>query len=232
MLAALTLTSVAALAARKGEVVMSKDGRKMYVTNRAHAVTQVTPSDSNLATIFDNIGKAYPKGTYWCCESYSITGPDVSERLPEYWLAVAFTPSADHTVTMVEVAVNLLSGNNQLALSLSNDVSGLPGTAIKTWHLRSLPPAGSCCTIEVGKDGAGIPVTAGTQYWIVVSTEGQNSDTYAGWNIEDIDQVDLYTAPIAYYCSDDKGGSCGNNDAWTLETGTSNQGPAFAVLGR
>ena len=64
------------------------------------------------------------------------------------------------------------------------------------------------------------------------SHDGDNSDTIAEWNVEDVDQVDTYAVPVAYYCSADKNGSCGNNDAWTLDTSTSNQGPAFAVMGR
>jgi hypothetical protein len=216
----------------KADVVVSKDGRKMYVTKVTHAAARGTTADSGLVTIFSNIGTVYPKGTYFCCESYSITGPKASGRLPEYWLAVAFTPTADHVVTMIEVAVSLLDGADHLALSLNSDANGLPGASIKGWHLRSLPAVGSCCTLGVGKDGAGIPVTAGTQYWIVLSTVGAKSDTYAGWNVEDIDQVDTYSVPVAYYCSDDMGGSCGNNDAWTLDSSTSNQGPAFAVMGK
>jgi hypothetical protein len=234
MLVALILMNVSgtAFAANKAEVVMSKDGRKIYVTKSTRAVARAKSSESGLVTIFSNIGKVYPRGTYFCCESYSITGPKASGRLPEYWLAVAFTPTADHVVTMVEVAVNLLDGADHLVLSLNSDASGLPGASLKSWHLRSLPEAGSCCTVGAGEDRAGIPVTAGTQYWIVLSTVGANSDTYAGWNVEDVDQVDTYNVPVAYYCSDDRGGSCGNNDAWTLDSSTSNQGPAFAVLGR
>lgn len=231
-LATLALTSLTAFAARKGDVVISKDGRMISVTNGVHSVARVASSDAGLVPIFDNIGKVYPKGTYWCCDGYSITGPDASERLPEFWLAVAFTPSANRTITRVEVPVGLHSGANKLLLSLNNDASGLPGTAIRTWRMTDLPPLGSCCTVETKGDATGIPVTAGSQYWIVVSTEGKSSNTSAGWNLEDIDQVDQYTVPIAYYCSDDKGGNCANNNAWTLMTGTGTQGPAFAVLGK
>jgi hypothetical protein len=232
ILALLTLTSVMVLAADKAEVVLSKDGRRMYVANGVRTAKGAASSHAGLVTIFDNIGEAYPLGTYWCCESVSITGPRASGRLPEYWIAAAFKPSKDRTVTMIQVAVNLMYGSDVLDLSLSSDANGLPGTPVKTWHLRSLPAPGSCCTLKMGKDKTGIPVTAGTQYWIVLTTNGDDSNTFAGWNVEDINQVDNYDVPIAYYCSDDKGGSCGNNDAWTLDMGGSNQGPAFAVFGR
>jgi hypothetical protein len=231
-LAALTLTSVTASATHKGEVVVSKDGRRISITNGAHVSTRVAPSRAGLVTIFDNLGKAYPKGTYWCCEGASITGPNASRLLPEYWLAVGFTPTADHTVTQLEVAIGLFRGKDELFISLYNDVGGLPGTPIKTWLKTGLPTFGTCCTIVTKTDPYGIPVTAGTQYWIVVGTKGENADTFADWNVEDIDQSDAYTVPTAYYCSADKAGNCGNNDAWSLDTGGSNQGPAFAVLGR
>jgi hypothetical protein len=230
-LATLTLTSVTAFA-RKGEVVLSKDGRRISITNGSHAVPRVAPSRAGLVTIFDNLGTAYPKGTYWCCEGASITGPKASPFLPEYWLAVAFTPTADHTVTQLEVAIGLFRGKDELFLSLYNDGGGLPGTAIKTWLKTGLPRFGTCCTIVTKTDAYGIPVTAGTQYWIVVGTKGENADTFADWNVEDIDQEDTYTVPTAYYCSDDKGGNCGNNHAWSLDTSSGNRGPAFAVLGR
>jgi hypothetical protein len=233
---ALILTSVTAFAARKnkGEVVPSKDGRMISITNGAPAPSraQAPPSHAGLVTIFDNIGTTYPKGTYWCCEGASITGPNASPFLPEYWLAVAFTPTADHIVTQLEVAIGLFRGKDELFLSLYNDVGGLPGAAVKTWLMRGLPTFGTCCAVDTKSDGTGIPVTAGTQYWIVVGTTGDNSDTFADWNVEDIDQVDTYSVPTAYYCSADIAGSCGNNDAWSLDTGGSNQGPAFAVLGR
>ena len=153
-LATLALTSLTAFAAPKGDVVISKDGRMISVTNGVHSVTRVAPSDAGLVTIFDNIGKAYPKGTYWCCQGYGITGPDASGRSPEFWLAVAFTPSDNYMVTRVEVAISHFAGSNELVLSLNNDASGLPGTAIRTWNMTDMPLFGSCCTIQTKDDAA------------------------------------------------------------------------------
>jgi hypothetical protein len=234
ILVSLVLTSLAAFAAGEGEAVISKDGRTIRAMNAVPTVTRApSPSDTGLVTIFDNIGRAYPDGTYWCCEASSITGPNATGGfLPELWLAVAFTPEANHLITKVEVAVSLLLGSDELDLSVNNDADGLPGTTIISGHMTQLPVFGSCCTVEAKEDTDGIPVTAGTQYWIVVKPHGNNSDTFAGWNVEDTDQVDLYSAPIAFYCSDNKGGRCQNNNSWTLASGGGTQGPAFAVLGR
>jgi hypothetical protein len=224
----LALACVTAFAASREGVVVSKDGRTTIATRHAQGVTRTEPSDPALVTIFDNIGTAYPKGTYWCCEGYTITGPTALSGFPEYWEAGAFTPTADHTITQVEVAVGFVQGVNGLVLGVYNDASGVPGTAIKTWSLSGLPIFGSCCIVETKKDAAGIPVKKGTQYWIVLKTNSKESTTWAAFNVNDVDQVD--TAPAAFYCSADKGGSCGTNDAWTASQ--SKPGPAFAVLGK
>jgi hypothetical protein len=222
----LVVASLAAFAANKDGVVLSKDGRMTVATKVGHAAVKTPIPDWGKVSIFDNIGTAYPKGTYWCCEGYTITGPTALTSFPEFWEAAAFTPSADHTVTVVQVAVGFVEGTNGLVLSINDDASGVPGTAIKTWSLSGLPNFGSCCVVQMKKD-SGIAVKAGTQYWIVLKTNSKESNTWAAWNVNDTDQVD--PAPTAFYCSDDKGGSCGNNDKWTA--GQAVPGPAFAVRG-
>jgi hypothetical protein len=227
-LTVLALASVTAFAASKGGVVLSRDGRITIATKRAHAVTRTASSDVGLVKIFGNIGTAYPKGKYWCCEGYTITGPTALSGFPEYWEAGAFTPKANHTVTKVEVAAGFVEGTNGLVLSINDDASGVPGAAIKTWNLTGLPTFGSCCVVEVKGAKAGIPVKAGTQYWIVLSTNSSESNTWATFDVNDTDQVDA--APTAFYCSQDVGGTCGANDAWTASKSV--PGPAFAVLGK
>ena len=223
----LALASVAAFAASQDGVVVSKDGRTTIATKRTASAVRTEPNDPSLVVIYDNIGTAYPKGTYWCCEGATITGPTALSGFPEYWEAGAFTPSADHTVTKVEAAVGFVEGVNGLVLGLYNDASGVPGTPIKTWALTGLPTFGSCCVVETKTDTAGIPVTKGTQYWIVLKTTAKETTTWAAFNVNDTDQVD--PAPTAFYCSSTTG-ECGNNNAWTA--GESQPGPAFAVLGK
>jgi hypothetical protein len=229
-LAVLALASVTVFAVNKDGVdgvVLSKDGRRAIVTKGAQSVTRMTPSnDTTLVKIAGNLATAYPKGSYWCCSGFTLTGPTALSGFPEFWEAVPFTPSANHTITKVKVAVSLIQGTNGLVLSLYNDASGLPGTAIKTWQLKNVPNIATCCTVET-KGTIGIPVTAGTQYWVVVKTDANDPDTFAVWNDNDTNQVDA--SPVAFYCSQDVSGSCNNNDAWT--TFQAVQGPAFAVLG-
>jgi hypothetical protein len=195
-----------------------------FVPRRTQSVTQSAASDAGLVTIFDNIGKVYPKGAYSCCDGFTVTGPDAPSG-PEFWVGAAFTPSANHTVTVIKVALGLIGGSNEVVLSVNNDNGGVPGTAIKSWNVKSLPEAGTCCTVMARKDEAGIPITAGTQYWIVVQTSN-SSNIQAAWDVNDTDQVDSST--IAFYCSSPSG-VCQNNNQWTVEQRV--PGPAFAVLG-
>jgi hypothetical protein len=227
-LTVLALASLTALAANKDGIVTTKDGRMTIATKPTKSVTRTEPNDPSLVKIVDNIGTAYPKGKYWCCEGSTITGPTAISGFPEFWTAAAFTPTANHTITKIEVAVGYVEGTNGLILALYNDASGVPGTPIKAFAVSGLPNFGSCCKVVSATDNAGITVTAGTQYWVVMKTGKKTSNTYAAWNLNDTDQVDSVT--FAQYCSDDKGGTCGTNDKWTAFTTTT--GPAFAVLGK
>jgi hypothetical protein len=228
----LTVAS-AAFAAGTDRVVVSKQGAivRRIPAQPAQSVPRTDTPDPSLVMIYNTLASKYPKSPYWGWTAASVNGPFDGLGDPELWTAMPFTPTANHTVTEVAVGVTLDSGTNGLVLSLNNDASGAPGTAVETWQLTNLPTA-LCCTVQVATDNAGIPVTAGTQYWIVLSTNSTEIDTSAGWNLSEIDQVD--SATLAQYCSNDKGGySCSEyglqNDAWT--TFPNVPGVAFAVLG-
>jgi len=224
ILAALALAGLTGFAAEKDGVVISRDGRMMFIPKRSQAFTPSAPSGAGLVTIFNNIAKAYPKGAYSCCDGYTVEGP-AAQAGPKFWQAAGFKPTANHTVTMIEVAASLNAGANEVILSLNSDANGLPGTAIKTWHLTGLPTAGTCCAIEASTDAHGIPITGGTRYWIVMRPVS-GSDTQAVWNVNDSNQVDSMKS--AFYCSSPDG-ICQNNQKWTVEPRL--PGLAFAILG-
>jgi hypothetical protein len=220
--------TMTAMAASKDGIFLSKDGRKTVNTNDPPKGQPYVENNAGLTTIFDNLAHKYPDGLYWCCAGGTIEGQGGGG--PEWWQAAAFTPGTTLNVTKIEVALQYITGTyTDVLLSLNNDDgTGRPGAVIEKWKVTGMPPSGSCCTIKT-KSSAGIPVTAGTQYWVVVSTE-KKSDVWATWNDNDTKQLDSEAIPQAYYCYSTTGYCGTHNGVWTPYQGY--QGNAFAVLGK
>ena len=199
-----------------GTTVWGKNAKMTIVTESAPSVMKRTLNDSGLITIFSSLAAVYPKGLYWCCSAYNVMGPTVGEQ----WMAAPFTPTANHTLTRIEVAVGFSQGKtNGVVISLYSDNHGVPGKALKTWNASNLPRLGTCCGLVVKTDSSGIPVTTGTQYWVVLSTNSNELDTVDGWNFADSNQVDAAT--LAVYP--------GSKNRWTAFQAT--PGLGFAVKG-
>jgi hypothetical protein len=202
----------------KGTIVWGKHTKMIVVTESSTSRTAPNLNDAGLVTIFSNLAEKYPKGSYWCCTGVGVLGPGSGNG--EQWMAAAFTPAADHTVTKIEVAVGWAQqGTNGVVMSLSRDSKGIPGKALKTWNVSNLPRSGDCCTLVVRSDSSGIPVTAGKQYWIVLTTNNNEKDTMDAWNVADADQVD--SAMVATFP--------GTNNKWNAFQTT--PGLGFAVKG-
>jgi hypothetical protein len=174
--------------------------------------------ESGLVTIFSNLASKYRNGQYWCCTGYNIMGP--GQNLGEQWIAAAFKPTADHTVTTITVAAGYTQGaTNGVVLALYSDSNGKPGKSLKSWSLSNLPNFGVCCTLVTGTTTSGIAVSAGKQYWVVLKTNGTELDTVDGWNVEDTDQVNPSTLAVFP----------GTHNAWNVFTAA--PGVGFAVEG-
>lgn len=193
-------TSALVLAFSAGSAQAQDDPAHAMIVQGPHAKLMLVPEspsspesgkieESGLVTIFDSIAGKYPKGKYWCCEGYNVMGPNQGEQ----WMGGGFTPTTNHTVTRIEVAVGWSQGPNGVVLSLNADSNGVPGQVLKSWSISNLPVFGTCCTLVVKTDKAGIPVTAGQQYWVVLSTNDNEADTVDGWNVSDADQIDQGT---------------------------------------
>lgn len=192
-LAILLFVSSIAVAAGQNKISISKDGHQTTV---AHATKPFLSGKLNiplnLTRLYDNSSK-YALGVYWCCNGWTVsgTGSQVGFQAAE---AMPFTPSVNATITRIGVAVSYISGDNEIVVSLNADSGGLPGTSLASFTLSNLPALGECCTTEV-ESVSGVPVTAGTQYWIVVQTTTPSSTTWAAWNENDTNQT---TQPFAY----------------------------------
>jgi hypothetical protein len=180
--------------------------------------TKTNIPDTGLVKIFSNLASEYPNGEFWCCTGYNIMGP--SSGIGEQWMAAAFTPHANHTVTKISVAVGYSQGTtNGAVLSLRQDNNGAPGKTLKGWTLSALPVFGTCCALAEASDPSGIPVSAGQQYWVVLRTNANQLDTVDAWNVDDTDQV--HSRKLAVFP--------GTHNAWYVFHAT--PGLAFSVEG-
>ena len=142
-----------------------------------------TEAPAALIKIYSNLGKK--TDVYNCCGGFVIWGPTVGGGGSEQFLAMPFTPKSNSTVKQVQAAIQYSSGDNQINLSLYNDVNGAPGTLLAgPVTVTNLPGAWTCCTLAVANFSSGVAVTAGKQYWVTADTPafGTGSDFVGGWN--------------------------------------------------
>jgi hypothetical protein len=198
--AAFALASSVAMAAAKSPagpngVITSKDRMHTIATSPSQRppvkyTRQIPPGET---AIYDNLAHAYPDGTYFCCYGFTISGASsiIGEQI---WLAVSFTPSTDITADRVELGLGYVTGAvNGAKVSINDDAGGLPGSELAAFKVSNMPPFGSCCATASDGNGAhhGAALTAGQQYWLVVSTKKTEGDLWAAWNMNDTEQVNL-----------------------------------------
>lgn len=182
---ALGLASAAALAAPAGAVATA-DGRTVITPGSvASPVVRRAPVPMGLKEIYSTFNTD-PDNAYDCCNAWTISAVgSIVGSLQD--VAMPFTPSANYTVTAINVAVGYVTGTNGVAITLNADAGGVPGAAIKKGTVTGLPSFGSCCaTASIGGGADGAPVTAGTQYWVVVKTNKMSPDTWNAWNFNNV----------------------------------------------
>ena len=171
------------------------------------AVLLASPTRAQADTIFSNFvsGNSF-SGDGWC-----VSG--ASSPCGLIGIAAAFTPSADFTLSQIDIALEYISGTNEASVTLVNDASGLPGfTALEWWDLTGLPGYSTTYSPTSLLSSGGITLLSGTQYWVIA--EPLSNDTYDLWS-----QNSQGGSGFAFY----SGGS-----GWSYHQGTT---PAFDVLG-
>jgi hypothetical protein len=217
--------AVSALAADRSNLTLTETG--VIVKHPSKVITPAVQRDAKLKTIAGTLSD-YPYGVYFCCYGDYITGlNNLLNVVPEYWQAVPFTPSANMKVNEVDASVVWDEGTNEVVLSLNSDSKGLPGKAIHSWTVNNLGTLGSCCTLATGKSKSGIAVKKGVQYWLAVTTNSNDANIFAAW---EINSTDMRLHPFASYCDDSAQGTCnGTSGQWSAVEGLL---PGFAVLGQ
>jgi len=185
------------------------------------------PPPTGLVTIYDNIARKYPKGLYNEVAGRAITGTSNPIGFPQVWIATAFTPATSHALKRVQLGLTRGAGTNSGVVAIYDDNAGVPGTALKTWHVMGMQDYGTCCSLVV-RNATGVQLTGGQQYWLVVKTDASSQDSYLSWNYNTVDQITHL--PAAVYCKDANGVTCaGTSGVWSPTALAPTM--AFAVYG-
>jgi hypothetical protein len=178
--------------------MLSSDHRLTFSQARHPSQAQEQFSQAHAAgvrPVYSNIGYDYPKGRYISDVGWTISGP-TSLIGQQIWIGAAFTPKQSVMVIEVDAALGYVTGTMGMTLNLYTDAGGVPGTLLASFKAKKLPSFGACCDLIRAFDGTGVPVTAGTQYWITAETTAASADEWGVWNLNDVDQVDIGTNAV------------------------------------
>jgi hypothetical protein len=160
-----------------------RSSRIVHTTEKSaiHVPPQETPA--GLKKIYSNLGKSK---TYLYVDTggWAEAGPNSSAGFTQF-VGMPFTPKSSSHVSQVGVAVEYISGANQVNLSIYGDAGGIPGTLLAgPVTVTNLPSFGTCCALAAA-DFPSVPVTGAAQYWIVADTPltGTGSDFNGAWDM-------------------------------------------------
>jgi hypothetical protein len=90
---------------------------------------------------------------------------------------VPFIPATTSHVKQLQVAVGWISGTELVNVGLYSDNGGTVGTLLAGGEASIMPAFGTCCNL-VTVNISTTTVTAGTQYWIVASSDDTNAPDF------------------------------------------------------
>ncbi len=179
--AASLVFSASALAAG---ATLSADGRTTISVGSTQVKPMQLPAKVQGLKEIVNTFNTDPNNAYDCCNGWTVSATGSITGFQQD-VAMPFTPNKNYAVKTITVAVGYVAGTNGVSVSLNADAGGLPGAVIKKASVTGLPVFGTCCvTASIGAKGS--PVTAGTQYWVVVKTDKKTADTWDAWNMNNL----------------------------------------------
>jgi hypothetical protein len=144
-----------------------------------HTPSQDAPAA--LKKIYSNLGKS-KTDRFLDTNGWTIAGPNAGIGVVQY-IGMPFTPKVNAHLTQTQLAVEWVTGDNQVNISLYSDGGGIPGTKLAgPVTVSNLATFGTCCQLAVA-NLTSTAVAAGTQYWVVVDepSTGAGSNTWGAW---------------------------------------------------
>jgi hypothetical protein len=158
---------------------------QLWIVNSRERSTIHVPQEipEGLEKIYSNLGSS-KTDLYNSKSTWSVFGPTSGVAYGyNSFVGVPFIPKSNSHVSQVGVAVQYVSGANQVNLSIYEDSGGVPGTLLAgPVTVTNLSDSGACCALAIA-DFTPQAVTGGTRYWVVADTplSGTGSDFNGNW---------------------------------------------------
>ncbi len=181
--AALALVATAANAGPK--VTLSHDNR--FVSVMPGKALQTAPSflPKKGSSLYSTVATDYPDGLYFCCYGSTLSGPS-SFFGEAYGIAEQFTPSKTADAKSLMAAVGYVSGDKSVTLTLyADNGSNSPGAELASATGTTDTEFGECCglvTVKIKKTS----LTAGTNYWVGITTTGSNFEAAPAETVNEV----------------------------------------------
>ena len=130
-------------------------------------------------TAYTNLGSP---ASYQCCYGFTVAGATAASGVGPVNDAEQFTSSVTGNVNQIDLGLTWAATPfandpaNVATISLWTSVSNLPGTELGSWGVSNQPVAGSTSTILTTIAVSGVPLTAGSAYFLVAEPGASNTE--------------------------------------------------------
>jgi hypothetical protein len=157
-----------------------------------------------------------PGFSYYSGAGWTVSGASTAPG--EYTAANLFTAAISGSVGQIDVALSRNGGDGTAAVSLWTNNNGLPGTPLGAWGVTSLQDFGGCCGVVTISGIAGVNLTAGESYFMMIAT-GEPSN-WNVWNFNDqfVTGLDLFSQDQGLTWTSQPNGTLGAFDVRTAST--------------
>lgn len=183
LLSTAALALVATTANASPKVTLSHDNRYVSVEPAKGMVNvpNLAPKHYQYSTFSKE-----KEALYFCCYGSTLSGPS-SFFGAAYGVAEQFIPNANMKITTLAAGVGYVSGDKSVTLTLyaDNGSNGV-GAQLAQGTGTAAVEYGFCCGVTTASISS-TSLTAGTPYWVAITTTGANFEA-AGF--QDSDEVD------------------------------------------
>jgi hypothetical protein len=213
LVSAAMLLPVAALAAPAGVTLSPNKAITVYHGAALKRTGPAWKAPKGKKAIIDTLGDPI---TYDGSSGWTVSNAQ-SEVGAQQWIAYPITPTKNATISEIVEAVGYVAGTDSVTVALMADSGGIPGAVLQQKTVKNLETFGDCCAVAVDKLKTGVPVTAGTTYWIGAILPSKNQATT--WDAFNFSTVNTNTVPFAFF----------NSNGWNASSGPYT---GFAVYGK